>query len=560
MVLDCARCGASSFAEAEELLIRGYSGRAAGGTLCNERSSRSHVVLFATCMRGNDAEAPGGQLILVDLAGSENVQRSGADEDSKLLAEAKAINKSLSALADVVEATSKRQQFVPYRNSKLTMLLEDALTSAKVLMMVHVSPLSRDATDSGHSLNFAGRVQAVDFGAQRMRAEQEERLKASMQRLRKEKEAVEAKEAELRKQNALLTEQLHSRPKEPPVDRSAPPAKLEEGNMTPYRRRPLPTEQRAGSGIAGGPTARASPELRHVFGRAPTPEPRTIAARGRQAQSQPGEHEPHARMRQPTPRPSRQTCEALMAQDASSDGEEPTTAVLKQVAHRRAAAPRAEPSEDPPRANAEKADAACEDGKGRVLSDITNLPGAGEKEGKDPALAKGQLSQRAGGSDVICQIPERCFAGLLQQGEEHTAESDTVWIDQELLGAREGEIQAEAGEAAAATAGVLPKPALKKEKTNFALKMKQRRLQMLEDAGMASPSSARRVHFDDEGIDAKSPPKWYLALLEYDRQEARAREEEAGVSPAGRSQRGDRSSRRVRELRVSESQEPSRWR
>merc|ERR1719189_2402194 len=97
-----------------------------------------------------------GQLFLVDLAGSENVQRSGADENGKLLTEAKAINRSLSALADVVEAIAKRQPFVPYRNSRLTMLLEEAFSGAKVLLLVHVSPLPSDAINSGHSLQFGG--------------------------------------------------------------------------------------------------------------------------------------------------------------------------------------------------------------------------------------------------------------------------------------------------------------------------------------------------------------------------------------------------------------------
>jgi len=545
MVLDCARCGVGSFTEAEELLLRGYAGRAAGGTLCNERSSRSHVVLFATCMRGEDCEVAGGQLILVDLAGSENVQRSGADEDSKLLAEAKAINKSLSALADVVEATAKRQQFVPYRNSKLTMLLEEALTSAKVLMMVHVSPLARDATDTGHSLNFAGRVQAVDFGAQRMRAEQEERLKSSLQRLRKEKEAMEGREAELRKQNAQLTEQLHSRSKELAAERSAAPSKLDDGSGgAACRRRP-------GADLrCGGPASRASPEPRQIFGRAPTPEPRLAAARGRPVQAHQPDHEPPARLRQPTPRPSRQVSEALMAQDGCSDTEE-----LSKVALRRGG-PEAEAREEQVLAgNAEKAAVACEEGNARVLADITNLQSNGEKEGKDVLLAKGQLHQRLGG-DAICQTPERRTAPLLSQAEDGT-DADTVWIDQDLLVANEC---APAAEAAAAAA--TPKSALKRERTNFALKMKQRRMQFLEDGAMAaSPSSSRRVRFDDEAIDAKSPPKWYLALLEHDRQEKAAREEEAGISPAGRSHRSQRSSRRGRELQVSESQESlARWR
>jgi hypothetical protein len=183
MVLDCVQLPASTFARADVVLRSGYKNRATEGTRCNEQSSRSHVVLTV-----RTAEL--GRLVLVDLAGSENVQRSGADEGGKLLAEAKAINKSLSALADVVEAIAKQQTFVPYRNTRLTMLLEETLCLSKVLFLVHVSPLVANATDSGYSLQFASRIQTIDFGAQRMQQDQEDRLKAAMLRSQQELEKV----------------------------------------------------------------------------------------------------------------------------------------------------------------------------------------------------------------------------------------------------------------------------------------------------------------------------------------------------------------------------------
>lgn len=226
MMLDCIEVLAKSSADAEQALLRGFANRATEGTLCNERSSRSHVVL--TVQVSGSSAVPGGRLFLVDLAGSENVQRSGADEGGKLLTEAKAINRSLSALADVVEATAKQQTFVPYRNSRLTVLLEEALSDSKVLLLVHVSPLLRDATDTAHSLQFASRVRAVDFGAQRLRQDQEERARAASVRSQQEtrqlqtqldqirRELTESQKAEqdLKQQTNQLAAQLREKQRE----------------------------------------------------------------------------------------------------------------------------------------------------------------------------------------------------------------------------------------------------------------------------------------------------------------------------------------------------------
>eukprot|EP00435_Cladocopium_sp_Y103_P073677 s206_g44.t1 len=226
MLLDCVEVFAAEASEADALLQRGFKNRATEGTLCNDSSSRSHVVL--TVQASGAKNGRNGRLVLVDLAGSENVQRSGADEDAKLLAEAKAINRSLSALADVVEATAKQQSFVPYRNSRLTMLLEEVLSVSRVLLLVHVSPFQRNSTDTAHSLAFASRVRAVDFGAERLRQEQEDRARAAQQRIQQEarqlqqqldqakRELAESQkvQSEQKQQASQLNEQLRERQRE----------------------------------------------------------------------------------------------------------------------------------------------------------------------------------------------------------------------------------------------------------------------------------------------------------------------------------------------------------
>jgi hypothetical protein len=93
------------------------------------------------------------QLSFVDLAGSERVKKSGSSGSQ--LKEAQSINKSLSALGDVISALSSGGQHIPYRNHKLTMLISDSLGgNAKTLMFVNVSPAESNLDESYNSLMY----------------------------------------------------------------------------------------------------------------------------------------------------------------------------------------------------------------------------------------------------------------------------------------------------------------------------------------------------------------------------------------------------------------------
>lgn len=149
----------------DALLAQAERRRAVASTNMNDRSSRSHLV-FTLHLRGVHADkgiAVSGALNLVDLAGSERLARSGAEGDRKR--EAAAINKSLSCLADVFSALSKRAPHVPFRNSKLTHLLQRCFKGdGKTLMIVNLSPTLESAFESLCSLRFASQVSQVELG------------------------------------------------------------------------------------------------------------------------------------------------------------------------------------------------------------------------------------------------------------------------------------------------------------------------------------------------------------------------------------------------------------
>ncbi|BBN70036.1 U3 ribonucleoprotein family protein, partial [Prunus dulcis] len=100
------------------------------------------------------------KLSFVDLAGSERNKKSCSSGSE--LKEAQSINKSLSALGDVIKALSERSQHIPYRNDKLTMLMSDSLGgNAKTLMFINVSPAESNVDETHCSLLFASRVRLI---------------------------------------------------------------------------------------------------------------------------------------------------------------------------------------------------------------------------------------------------------------------------------------------------------------------------------------------------------------------------------------------------------------
>ncbi|GIL77178.1 hypothetical protein Vretimale_3159 [Volvox reticuliferus] len=154
--------------EVTSMIGRGKSNRSTFATNMNEHSSRSHLVLsvYVSCVSKLNGTVLRGKLHLIDLAGSERLSRTGAQGDR--LKEAQAINKSLSSLGDVIQALQQRNAHIPYRNSKLTRLLEDSLGgNSKCVMIVNVSPAVENVSETKCSLEFASRARKVELGRAR---------------------------------------------------------------------------------------------------------------------------------------------------------------------------------------------------------------------------------------------------------------------------------------------------------------------------------------------------------------------------------------------------------
>ncbi|KAI1900042.1 hypothetical protein AGOR_G00045930 [Albula goreensis] len=160
--------GAGTAEELFALFEQGCANRHIAATKMNSESSRSHLIIGIIIESTNltNGSMSYGKLSLVDLAGSERAAKTGAKDDQ--LKEANSINKSLSALGDVIFALSSEQVYVPYRNNKLTQVMQDSLGgNAKTLMFVNISPSDCNSEETLTSLAYATRVKAITNNAQK---------------------------------------------------------------------------------------------------------------------------------------------------------------------------------------------------------------------------------------------------------------------------------------------------------------------------------------------------------------------------------------------------------
>jgi kinesin family protein C2/C3 len=149
--------------DVDGLLSTAQQNRTVAATDMNAHSSRSHLMvqIFGS-MTTPEGKKSNSVITLVDLAGSERLAKSGVSGDRAK--EAIAINKSLSALGDVINARATKSSHTPFRNSPLTHMLQDSLSGdSKTLMLMQINPCGLHVEESLCSLQFGARVNAVEM-------------------------------------------------------------------------------------------------------------------------------------------------------------------------------------------------------------------------------------------------------------------------------------------------------------------------------------------------------------------------------------------------------------
>ncbi|KAF4301377.1 hypothetical protein GTA08_BOTSDO10628 [Botryosphaeria dothidea] len=146
--------------EFEKLYDEANVNRSTSATKLNAHSSRSHAILCVQVTQTTATHTLVSKASCIDLAGSEDNRRT--DNNRERLVESSAINKSLFVLAQCVEAISKKQSRIPYRESKMTRILSLGQNNGLTLMILNLAPVRSYHLDTLSSLNFANRTKKIE--------------------------------------------------------------------------------------------------------------------------------------------------------------------------------------------------------------------------------------------------------------------------------------------------------------------------------------------------------------------------------------------------------------
>ena len=247
-------CYVGSVDEVYRVLERGGQSRAVAATNMNQESSRSHSIFVIEVTQKNieTGSARSGRLFLVDLAGSEKVGKTGAS--GQTLEEAKKINKSLSALGMVINALSDgRSSHIPYRDSKLTRILQESLGgNSRTTLIINCSPSSYNDAETISTLRFGERAKTIKQKAKINEELSPAQLKVLLKKAQSQVtsfesyiQSLEGEVSTWRKGEQVPKEQwtpalkdMSAAPAQALPPRAATPSRLRSGQETPGTPRP----------------------------------------------------------------------------------------------------------------------------------------------------------------------------------------------------------------------------------------------------------------------------------------------------------------------------------